>query len=181
MAWYSASCTAENRCHAERPAGSKEPATRLSDPRRHRHRLITGKALECGPTEILMPVGAMRLRRPTPPTHPPTPQTPFGLTGTLYSGIRARPVALSSVTVSRRVSHRALRCGPPACAGKARRRHGWRERPCMQRRFPAAFCRLPAQGPGRRDSTNCVCRQRVLQSSWAGARVVALERLPSMP
>ena len=41
-----------------------------------------------------------------------------------YSGIRARPVAPSSVTVWRRVSHHALRCGPPACAGKARRRHG---------------------------------------------------------
>jgi len=98
-----------------------------------------------------------------------------------YPSIRAQPVAPYSLTVWRRVSHRALRCGPPACAGKARRRHGWRERPCMQRRFPAASCRLPAQGPGRRGSTNCVCCQRILQSSWAGARVVALERLASLP
>jgi hypothetical protein len=66
-----------------------------------------------------------------------------------YAGIRARPVAASSLTVWRRVSHRAPRYGPPACAGKGRRRHGSDERPCMQRRFPAASCRLPAQGPGR--------------------------------
>jgi hypothetical protein len=32
---------------------------------------------------------------------------------------------------------------------------------------------------GRRGSTNCVCRQWILQSSWAGARVVALEQLAS--
>jgi hypothetical protein len=77
-----------------------------------------------------------------------------------YSGIRARPVAPSSVTVWRRVSHRALRCGPPACAGKARRRHGWRERPCMQRRFPAASCRLPARDIGEADRRFAIHAQR---------------------
>jgi hypothetical protein len=32
-----------------------------------------------------------------------------------YPSVRARPVAPRSLTVWRRVSHRALRCGPPAC------------------------------------------------------------------
>src|SRR6516162_8665447 len=39
-----------------------------------------------------------------------------------YPSIRAQPVAPCSLTVWRRVSHRALRCGPPACGGKGRRR-----------------------------------------------------------
>ena len=38
--------------------------------------------------------------------------------------VRARPVGPSWLTVWRRVSHRALRSGPPACAGQARHRHG---------------------------------------------------------
>jgi len=46
-----------------------------------------------------------------------------------------RLVAPCSLTVWRRVSNRALRCGPPACGRKGRRRHGWGDRPCMQQRF----------------------------------------------
>jgi uncharacterized membrane protein YphA (DoxX/SURF4 family) len=45
----------------------------------------------------------------------------------------------------------------------------------MQRQFPAASCRLPAQGSGRRGSTNCACGLRLSWSSWAGDHAVALE------
>jgi hypothetical protein len=58
-------------------------------------------------------------------------------------------VAPSPSTVWRRASRRALRCGPPACAWKWRRRHGWGEPPYTQRQFLAASCRLPRQGPDR--------------------------------
>src|SRR6516162_4552308 len=53
-------------------------------------------------------------------------------------------------------------------------RHGWGERPCMQQRFAAASCRLPEPGLGCRGSTNCACRQRLLQLSWAGARSLVI-------
>ena len=66
-----------------------------------------------------------------------------------HAGVRSRCVAPSPSTAWRRASRRALRCGQPACAWKWRRRHGSDEPPCMQRRFPAASCRLPEQGPDR--------------------------------
>jgi hypothetical protein len=66
-----------------------------------------------------------------------------------HAGVRSRCVAPSPSTAWRRASRRALRCGQPACAWKWRRRHGSGEPPCMQRRFPAASCRLPGQGPDR--------------------------------
>src|ERR1700720_3790337 len=42
-----------------------------------------------------------------------------------YPSIRAQPVAPYSLTVWRRVSHRALRFGPPACGGERGGRPGW--------------------------------------------------------
>jgi hypothetical protein len=48
--------------------------------------------------------------------------------------IRPRRAAPSFLSIERRrASHRALRCGWPACAGRWRRRHGSRERPCIAR------------------------------------------------
>jgi len=82
---------------------------------------------------------------------PSIPQPLSGSAGDLidHAGVRSRCVAPSPSTAWRRASRRALRCGQPACAWKWRRRHGSGEPPCMQRRFPAASCRLPGQGPDR--------------------------------
>ena len=49
------------------------------------------------------------------------------------SGVRPRRVAPSPPIAWHRASRRAARCGQPACAAKWQRRHGSRERPCMQR------------------------------------------------
>ena len=82
---------------------------------------------------------------------PSIPQPLPGSAGDLidHAGVRSRCVAPSPSTAWRRASRRVLRCGQPACAWKWRRRHGSGEPPCMQRRFPAASCRLPGQGPDR--------------------------------
>ena len=91
-----------------------------------------------------------------------------------WSGVRPRRVDLSRPTVWRIVSRRALRCGQPVCVGQGRRRRGLGERPCMQRRFLAAFCRLPGQGPDPPASASCAC-QPVFRLQRAGAPVVAVE------
>jgi hypothetical protein len=62
-------------------------------------------------------------------------------------------------TTSRRASRCALGCGQPACAEQWRRQHGSSEHPSMQRRFPAAFCRLPRRESDRRESASCACHQ----------------------
>jgi len=71
-----------------------------------------------------------------------------------YPGVRPPYLAPSPPTAWRRASRHALRCGQPACAGQSRHRHGSGERPCMQRRFPAASCRMPERGSDRSSSTS---------------------------
>ena len=93
---------------------------------------------------------------------------------TFFVGVRPQRVVPSRPTIWRRVSRRALRCGQPVCVGQERRRRGLGERPCMQRRFLAAFCRLPGQGPDPPASASCAC-QPVFRLQRAGAPVVAVE------
>ena len=86
-----------------------------------------------------------------------------------YPSIRVRPVARCSLTVWRRVCHRALRCGPPACGGKARRRHGWGERPCMRQRFPVASCRLPTGDGGTKGGATYRFGSETAMLAWSGS------------
>ena len=90
------------------------------------------------------------LVQPTSKTIASTPQLLSRSAGDLFHpSVKPRCVAPCPSTARRKVFRRALRCGQPACAGKWRRPHGSGEPPCKQRRFPAASCRLPGQGPDR--------------------------------
>src|SRR6516165_9437311 len=76
------------------------------------HRLIQRRSCHpCRPPHSISPLEGTGFE----------PSVPREAAGTFYPSIRARPVAPCSLTVWRRVSHRALRCGPPACGGKGRR------------------------------------------------------------
>ena len=79
----------------------------------------------------------------------PTPllQAPIGVGPGSFSFVRRRRFV--PFLSWRKAFRPALRYGLPACAGQSRHRHGSGEPPCMRRRFPAASCRLPGQGPDR--------------------------------
>jgi len=85
---------------------------------------------------------------PAEPADPATPSS-FRSRPGLFFFCQTAALCSSLSTTWRRAFHPALRYGRPACAGKSRRRHGSGEPPCMRRRFPAASCRLPGQGPDR--------------------------------
>jgi hypothetical protein len=90
------------------------------------------------------PVNAAEVGLPVATEHPVNPETIKSVAtsprqravsgGQRTSSVfRPRRVARSLSTASRRVSHRALQCGQPACAGQWRLRHGSGERLYMQR------------------------------------------------
>jgi hypothetical protein len=85
---------------------------------------------------------------PAEPADPATPSS-FRSRPGLFFLCQTAALCSSLSTTWRRAFHPALRYGRPSCAGKSRRRHGSGEPPCMRRRFPAASCRSPGQGPDR--------------------------------
>jgi len=105
------------------------------------------------PSSLVGPISARNSAAPAQPTSKTIPSTPQLLSrsaGDLFHpGVRPRCVGPRPSTARRKIFRRALRCAQPACAGKWRRPHGSGEPPCKQRRFLAASCRLPGQGPDR--------------------------------
>ncbi len=140
-------CAGPGHSLADRGArGARE--TDSSAPARPRETEVSNSSLFASRT--VSAGNSAALVQPTSKTIASTPQLLSRSAGDLFHpSVKPRCVAPCPSTARRKVFRRALRCGQPACAGKWRRPHGSGEPPCKQRRFPAASCRLPGQGPDR--------------------------------